>query len=109
MLKFSNTLKRTALAGALGVAAVVGFAGAASARDYTRCDADGDRCWRVHCDWDGDNCYRESNSYYRDYYHRYDRGNYGGYYGGYRGYYGGYHDRRYVCDADGDNCRWTNY
>jgi|SRR5215472_3725684 len=105
MLKFSNTLKRTAFAGALGVAAVVGFAGAASARDYTRCDADGDRCYRVHCDWDGDNCYRESsyNNYYnRDYYHRYNRGYYGG-------YYGGYHDRRYVCDADGDNCRWTNY
>jgi hypothetical protein len=105
MLKFSNTLKRTALAGVLGVAAVVGVAGAASARDYTRCDADGGRCYRVHCDWDGDNCYRESsyNNYYnRDYYHRYDRGYYGG-------YYGGYHDRRYVCDSDGDRCHWTNY
>ncbi|HKD23034.1 MAG TPA: hypothetical protein VKB71_13545, partial [Rhizomicrobium sp.] len=87
------------------VAAVVAVTGAASARDYTRCDSDGDRCYRVHCDWDGDNCYRESsyNNYYnRDYYHRYNRGYYGG-------YYGGYHDRRYVCDADGDDCHWTNY
>ena len=106
MSNLSNTLKRTALAGVLGIAAVVAVAGAASARTYTRCDADGDRCWRVHCDWDGDNCYRES-GYDRDSYHRYDYNR--GYYGGYRGYYGGYHDRRYVCDNDGDNCRWINY
>ena len=102
MLSISNTLKYTALAGVLGVAAIVAGAGAASARDYTRCDSDGD-CARVHCDWDGDNCYRE-NTYHRDYYHRdgYDRGYYGG-------YYGNYGDRRWVCDADGDRCHWVRY
>ena len=81
----SSTLKTTALAGILGLAALAASTTSASAHTYTRCDRDGDRCVRIHCDSDGDDCWRES---------VYNRESY--YYG--RG--------RWVCDSDGDDCHW---
>jgi len=77
----------------------------------TQCDRDGDYCWRVWCDHDWDDCHRiDGSGYHRYGYYR--RSYYGGYgYGG--GYYRRYNDydynggRRWVCDADGDDCHWT--
>ncbi len=107
-MHFSKTLKTTALAGLFSLGFVVAMTSPALAhRAYTRCDNDGDRCYRVVCDDDGDDCrsYRINTNYY------------GGYYGN-RGYYGdrdnwrrhsdynnGY--RRWVCDDDGDRCHWS--
>ena len=97
MRKFSNSTRTIAMAGVFGLAAVLAGASSASARTYTRCDADGDNCVRVHCDWDGDNCWREPIYSSRDYYRDYDNGYYGG------------SERHWVCDADGDNCHWAYY
>ncbi len=105
MKSISDSTKLLAAAGTIGLAALLAGSSAASARTFTRCDADGDNCVRVHCDWDGDNCWREplyGDRYdYSRHYRDYDRGYYGGY-----GYGYGYHR---VCDADGDNCRWEYY
>ena len=52
----------------------------------TRCDSDGDRCYRVVCDDDGDNCRRASPYQNYDYNrHGYDRG-YSSRYGSSYGY-----------------------
>ena len=83
----------------------------------TRCDSDGDYCWRVWCSHDWDDCHPIPGSiqhrygyYNRSYYGGYNGyyGRYGryGYYGNGRGYYGNYYSgRRVVCDRDGDDCR----
>lgn len=112
MMHFSKTLKTTALASLFGLGFVLATTSPALAdRAYTRCDRDGDRCYRVVCDNDGDRCrtYRVNANYYgsRGYY---DRDRYNGYYG--RDYYRdrdnyntGY--RHWVCDRDGDDCHWS--
>ncbi len=110
MICFSKTLRTAALTGLFGL----GFAAAMTTpaladRAYTRCDRDGDRCWRVVCDDDGDRCrtystntdYYGYNNYNGDYDHRY-----------YRNYYR-HRDfdnssySRWVCDRDGDRCHWS--
>jgi hypothetical protein len=52
---------------------------------YTRCDEDGDRCWRVICDDDGDDCHPIRHG----------------------GYYAYREHPRWVCDEDGDDCHWV--
>src|SRR5690349_19312070 len=58
------------------------------ARVYERCDLNGEHCVRVTCDRDADRCWRQSqyasNEYYR-------------------------HKGHWVCDADGDRCRYEYY
>lgn len=109
MRSLSSSTKMIAAAGLLGLAAVTVSASAASARTFTRCDAAGYNCVRVHCDWGADNCWREPIYYNRDYDYNYDRGYYGG------GYYGGYGDdeygnRSWVCDGlFGGDCHWVYY
>lgn len=56
----------------------------------TRCDQDSDRCYAVRCDDVGDNCLRVSSYRYTGMPHRVYR---------YRS--------SYLCDTDGDNCRWV--
>ncbi|MDE2134208.1 MAG: hypothetical protein KGM97_06635 [Alphaproteobacteria bacterium] len=112
MKRLSKPLKTAALAGLFGLGMFVASATSASAHYIsTRCDSDGDRCWRVVCDDDGDDCRRANSygSYYGDYnrsdyynrtynrWHDYDRYN--------RDY--GRYNRRWVCDSDGENCRWS--
>ena len=102
MKSISNSTKILAAAGTIGLAALLAGSSAASARTFTRCDSDGDNCVRVHCDWDGGNCWREPLYRERDDYRTYRDYD--------SGYYGGYNlDRRWVCDSDGDNCRWQYY
>ena len=88
MLKTSNLLMGAAVAGLLGLGAVgVSTVPAKADTIQTRCSGYGD-CYRVRCDDDGDYCTRL------------------GYYNS--GYYGnGY--RRWVCDADGEDCHWVYY
>lgn len=85
MLKASNLLKGAAAAGLLALGAIGASAVPASADTIeTRCSGYGD-CYRVRCDdWHQD-CVRMG--YYRS---DYDRPG-----------------RRWVCDADGDNCHWA--
>jgi hypothetical protein len=95
-----NTLKVAAGAGLLAL----GLAAASSpAQAYTmeRCNDNG--CYRVRCDDDGYNCTRISSYYGSSYYVR-------------RTYTTPMYDRpyyhaagRYLCDTDGDECRWTHY
>jgi hypothetical protein len=93
-------LETTVLVGLLGLGAVVAATGPASAA-YTITRCDGDSCRVVHCDEDGDFC-RTVSHYDRDLYrrHYYTSSSY-------------WRDRDYdnhrywVCDADGDNCRWS--
>jgi len=89
-MKLLTSAKTVAVAGFFGLA-MAAAATPASAYSYNHCDMDG-ACYRVHCDFFGDNCYREYtyDKYSYDYRYRPDR-------------YG----RHYVCDADGDNCRWV--
>ncbi len=87
MLSTANLLKSAAVAGVLTLGGIAASAVPASADTIeTRCNGYGD-CYRVRCDdWHND-CVRMG--YYRsDYYHR---------------------DRRWVCDADGDDCHWAYY
>jgi len=86
MLNASNLLKGAAVAGLLGLGALGASALPASADTIeTRCNGFGD-CYRVRCDDYHEGCVRI------------------GYYSS--GYYSpGY--RRWVCDADGDNCHWA--
>jgi hypothetical protein len=103
-----RTFKKAILAASFAVAAFAGATTAASAhQSYTRCDSDGDRCWRVICDDDGDDCRRvpldrDRYSYWNN---RYRYGQYGQSYGD-RSYDNGRHGR-WVCDDDGDRCRWV--
>lgn len=91
MLSATNLLKSAAVAGVLTLGGLAASAAPASADTFeTRCSGYGD-CYRVRCDdWHND-CVRVGyrGDYYRsDYYH---------------------HDRRWVCDADGDDCHWAYY
>jgi hypothetical protein len=109
MMQISKALKTAALAGLFGLGALGAVSSPAEAhRVYTRCDSDGDRCWRVVCDNDGDDCRRygvDTTYRYRDYLNNY------GYYGnGYGDTYDRYYrrgQRRWLCDRDGDDCHWT--
>lgn len=109
MMHFSRMLKSAALAGLVGFGFVAATATPAKAdRIYTRCDNDGDRCWRVRCDWDGDDCRRVPVRWngYQSY--RYERR----YYDSDRDRFYRYHhfDRRrglWVCDGDSEYCRWS--
>lgn len=104
MMHFSKLVKTAALTSLVGL----GFVAAATApakadRVYTRCDRDGDRCWRVVCERDGDDCRRFD---IRSGYDRWrsdpdpDHSWYN------RGYYdSGY--RRWVCDGYGEHCFWS--
>ncbi len=87
MLSTSNLLKSAAVAGLLAFG-VTGAAVTPASADTieTRCNSFGD-CYRMRCnDWHED-CVRMG--YYRSDYDR-DR-------------------RRWVCDADGDDCHWQYY
>ena len=86
MLRLSKSLRTIAFAGTVGMG-LLALAAPASARTFVRCDGDGDRCVRIHCDWDGDDCWREPVYYSRP----------------------AYEGRRWVCDEDGDECRWVYY
>jgi len=95
-----HVLKTAVLASLLGLGAVVVATGSAYAA-YTTTRCDGDSCHVVRCDDDGDFCrtvsyfdrdsdrrhYYTSSSYWRD-----------------RDYY---NHRHWICDADGDDCRWS--
>ena len=84
----ANTLKTTAVAGALGLAGAAMSVTPAAAH-YTRTRCYGDHCQVMRCDDDGDTCYR-IRSYYRDedaWHH--------------------HHHRRWVCEDDGDDCHWV--
>ncbi|MDE2183678.1 MAG: hypothetical protein KGJ78_11725 [Alphaproteobacteria bacterium] len=99
-----NLLKTGTMAALVGLA-VTAASPALAHYTTTRCDRDGDRCWRVVCENDGDDC-RRTNSY-----NDYDRNYYSGYN---RGYYNSrYYDRdryrHWVCDSDGDRCHWSYY
>ena len=98
--------KKIALAGFVGLGLPVAVTPTASAHQvFTRCDSDGDRCWRVICDDDGDDCHRlpdRWNDHDWRYYNR-QRYDYDRYYND--NYYDRNHYRRLVCDRDGDRCR----
>lgn len=85
----NNKLARNLLlAGVIGAGAFAATSAPAAAATYTRCDSYG--CYREHCDFYGDNCWREPVYYHRSYYpSSYSYG------------------RHWVCDIDGDNCRWV--
>ena len=75
-------------AGAIGV----GVGPASAHYNSTRCDRDGDDCYRVRCDNDGDDCVRVRHRYYRrgyggygNYGYSYPSYNFGLYYGDYYG------------------------
>ncbi len=86
MLNASNLLKGAAIASLLGLGALGASVVPASAHTIeTRCSGFGD-CYRVRCDDYHEDCVG------LDYYNS--------------GYYGSSY-RRWVCDADGDNCRWV--
>jgi hypothetical protein len=88
MLNASNLLKGAALAGLLGLGGLGATAIPASADTIeTRCNGFGD-CYRVRCDdWHQD-CVRMG----------YERSEY---------YYNS--GRRWICDADGEDCHWAYY
>lgn len=89
-MTLSRKLKMTILAGVAGIG-LAGAVATSALADYTQCDRDSDRCWRVHTGfYDYDRDYHRYNSSY--------------YYGG--NYYSG---RRWVCDTDGDDCHWSYY
>jgi len=86
MLNVSNLLKGAAVAGLLGLGAIGATAVPASADTIeTRCNGFGD-CYRVRCDDWHEDCVRIG--YERSYYSS---------------------GRRWVCDADGDNCHYAYY
>lgn len=106
MMQVSKSLKTTALAGLFGLGFLLAATGPALAdRAFTRCDEDGDRCYRVVCDDDGDDCRRVSSYYNNSYYNN-------GYYNSYYNYgrdrdWNNRNYRRWVCDRDGDDCHWS--
>lgn len=91
-----NILVAKKTAQGVGLAALLGLAGLAStttsaSASYTTTRCGGGYCHVVRCDNDGDNCYTVRSYDRDDYYYR-------------SGYQGG---RRWVCEADGDDCRWV--
>jgi hypothetical protein len=87
MLNMSNLLKGAAVASLLGFGALGATVTPASADTIeTRCNGFGD-CYRVRCDDFHDDCVRV------------------GYYSSSYSHAG----RRWVCDADGDDCHWAYY
>jgi hypothetical protein len=80
-------------AGAIGA----GVMPAAAHYYTTRCDRDGDDCYRVRCDNDGDDCVRVRHRYYRRGY-----GGYGGY-GNYGYSYPSYNFGLYYGDNYGNH------
>src|SRR5581483_1267264 len=58
------------------------------ARVYERCDLKGEHCVRITCDRDADRCWRQSQYASNDYYR---------------------HKGHWVCDADGDRCRYEYF
>ena len=106
MLKLSNAMKTAAVAGLFGLGMMAATTTSALAHySTTRCDSDGDRCYRVVCDDDGDDC-RRVNSYHSSYDYNRSYWNRGYYNNGYNNYYGNRY-RHWVCDSDGDRCRWS--
>ena len=101
MMKLSNALKTAAVTGLFGLGMTVATMTPALAHySYTRCDNDGDTCWRVVCDNDGDDCHRVNTWHARYNYDR--RYNWG------QGYYDrDNRNRHWVCDSDGDRCHWS--
>ncbi len=99
MLSFNT--KIAAAAGFLALGLMAGSVTPASAAyNTTRCNELG--CYTVRCNDDGDRCVRMS-SYYDSDYDRpayaapvYDRPFY-------------HREAHYLCNSDGENCRWTNY
>jgi hypothetical protein len=109
-MKLPHALQSAAATGLLALGLLGWSATPALAYTRTQCDDDGDYCWRISCNYYyGGDCHPiDGSGYYRNgYYRRYH--NYSGRYYGGGGYYGGYDsNRRYACDRDGDDCRWTN-
>ncbi len=58
------------------------------ARFYERCDLNGEHCARITCDRDADRCWRQSQYASSEYYR---------------------HKGHWVCDADGDRCRYEYF
>ncbi len=58
------------------------------ARVYERCDVRGEHCVRITCDRDADRCWRRSPYASSEYYR---------------------HSGHWVCDADGDHCRYEYF
>ena len=58
------------------------------ARVYERCDLNGEHCVRITCDRDADRCWSRSEYASTDYYR---------------------HNGHWICDADGDRCRYEYY
>ena len=110
-MKLSHVLQSAAAAAVIGLGILGTTTPALADHVRTRCDNDGDTCWRVWCDHDWDDCHPVPGSIYHryGYYRRYH--SYGGYYGSSSyggGYYGGYYSQRHrVCDWDGDDCHWS--
>jgi|SRR5678816_17674 hypothetical protein len=95
MLSFKT--KIAAFAGLLSLGLVAGTATPAEASYVTRsCDSYG--CYRVRCSDDGLACRRISGYFESDY----DADDFYD-----RPYY--HRDARYLCNSDGEDCRWTNY
>jgi hypothetical protein len=114
MISASGTLRTGALCAAVALGALGTSVTPAAAHYYTtRCDRDGDDCYRVRCDNDGDDCERV-NGYYRHNYYRprsygygygYSYGHPYGYshYGSYgNGYYGNGYYRNHERDEEED-------
>ena len=114
-MRVLHTLQSAAVAGLMGLGVFATATPALADHVRTRCDNDGDYCWRVWCDHDWDDCHPVPGSvYHRGYYNRsyyggYNYGGYNGYYGRYRhyGYDNYYSGRRLACDRDGDDCHYT--
>ncbi len=105
MILASGKLRTGALCATVALGAFGAGVVPASAHYYTtRCDRDGDDCYRVRCDDDGDDCsrvYGYSHSYYRPRYYSYSYGyNYG--YPHRYGYYGYYSNEHRAYDDDDD-------
>lgn len=64
----SHFPKIHALAALVSCGVLIAMASPASARNYERCDADGEHCVRIHCNSDGDVCWRQSHYYSTAYY-----------------------------------------
>jgi hypothetical protein len=58
------------------------------ARVYERCDVKGEHCVKITCDRDADRCWRQSQYASTEYYR---------------------HKGHWVCDADGDHCRYEYF
>ena len=108
-MQIPKTLKSAALAGLIGLGFAAAIATPAKADHvYTRCDRDGDRCWRVRCDWDGDDCRRIPIYSAYDPSWRYDRRTYDpDRERFYRYHHYDYRRGMWVCDGSSEYCRWS--